>query len=372
MSGFSFNLLKITDPRFRLGKIIFSRNKHEKILDTPNCFVYTIRGSVPHLTPDNLQTIPADAFGITLEHFLEVQPPSSTYFMGGIHKFLNLEEYPLFFDVRDSEKLQNISFGTDKYVPVVTSHGCRKVTLEEYIRYMNIYNPDIFASMTDLITVKNPGLKRVKKSVDRTLNWLDETLEHTKEGIQVFGVVTGYDKHEERERSAKETANRNVAGFVLNGFDLDMTSKERLDLMKISLKYLPRNKPRGIDIFNTSYPSDMTSLGHALTFLLIEDGIQHRREKFINLWDDKYRTDFKPILDECKCYTCQNHKRAYIHHLLKTHEMLATVLLMSHNLFHYLQFFKTIRKSINLNTFTNTAIQFINMYGSDDNDASNT
>ncbi|CAG8470437.1 10367_t:CDS:2 [Cetraspora pellucida] len=345
MSGFSFNLLKITDPRFRLGKMIFSRNKHEKILDTPNCFVNTIRGSVPHLTPDNLQTIPVDAFGITLEHFLEAQPPSSTYFMGGIHKFLNLEEHLLFFDVRDSEKLQNISFGTDKYVPAVTSHGYRKVTPEEYIRYMNIYNPDIFASMTDLITVKNPGLKRVKKSVDRTLNWLDETLEQTKEGIQVFGVVTGYDKHEERERSAKETANRNVAGFVLNGFDLDMTSKERLDLMKISLKHLPRNKPRvayslgapeyvllgifeGIDIFNTSYPSDMTSLGHALTFLLIEDGIQNRREKFINLWDDKYQTDFKPILDECKCYTCQNHKRAYIHHLLKAHEMLATILLM--------------------------------------------
>ncbi|CAG8619483.1 4414_t:CDS:2, partial [Racocetra persica] len=332
MSGLSFNLLKITDPRFRFGRINFSTNKHEKILDTPNCFVSTIRGSVPHLTPDNLQTIPADVLGITLEHFLEVQPPPSTHFVGGIHKFLNLEEYLLFFDVRDSEKLHDIAFNTDKYVSVVTNQGCRK------------------------------------------------------EGIQVFGVVTGHDKHEERVRSARETAKRNVAGFVLNGFDPDMTSKERLDLMKVSLKHLPKNKPRvacglgapeyvllgifeGVDIFNTSYPSDMTSLGHALTFWLIDDGIRNGQEKFIDLWNDKYRTDFKPILDGCKCYACQNHTRAYIHHLLKTHEMLATVLLMSHNLFHYLQFFTNIRKSMKLNTFTNTAMQFIKMYGIDDNDA---
>ncbi|CAG8612108.1 17728_t:CDS:2 [Gigaspora margarita] len=377
MSGFSFNLLKITDPsRFRLGQLIFSRNKQEKILDTPNCFVYTMRGSVPHLTPDNLQTIPVDSLGITLEHFLEAQPPASTHFMGGIHKFLNLEDYLLFFDVRDSGKLQHISFNTDKYVSVVTNQGCRKVTVEEYVRYMNAYNPDIFASIADLITDKNPSLKRVKKSVDRTLNWLDETLEQIKEGIHVFGVVTGHDKHEERMRSAQETANRNVAGFVLNGFDLDITSKERLDLMKISLNHLPKNKPRvayglgapeyvllgifeGIDIFDTSYPSEQTSLGHALTFLLLENGIKNEQEKFIDLWDNKYRTDFRPILNGCKCYACQNHTRAYIFHLLAAHEMLATVLLMSHNLFHYLQFFKDIRKSINNNTFTNTAMQFI-------------
>ncbi|CAG8541912.1 4639_t:CDS:2 [Dentiscutata erythropus] len=309
MSGFSFNLLKTIDPRFRLGKLIFSRNKHEKILDTPNWFVYTMRGSVPHLTPDNLQTIPVDALGITLEHFLEAQPPPSTHFVGGIHKFLNLEDYLLFFDVRDSGKLQHISFNTDKFVSVVTDQGCRKVTPEEYVRYMNIYNPDIFASMADLISVKNPSLKRVKKSVDRTLNWLDETLEKTEEGIHVFGVVTGHDRHEERVRSAQETASRNVAGFVLNGLDLDMTSKERLDLMKISLNHLPKNKPRvayglgapgltiGIDIFDTSYPSEETSLGHGLTFLILENGIQNEQEKFINLWDNKYRTDFRPILD---------------------------------------------------------------------------
>jgi queuine tRNA-ribosyltransferase subunit QTRTD1 len=45
---------------------------------------------------------------------------------------------------------------------------------------MNIYKPDIFASLADKITDKAPSLKRIRKSVDRTLKWLDETLDHVK------------------------------------------------------------------------------------------------------------------------------------------------------------------------------------------------
>ncbi len=44
---------------------------------------------------------------------------------------------------------------------------------------MNIYRPDIFASLADKITVNAPNLKRIKKSVDRTLKWLDEAIDHT-------------------------------------------------------------------------------------------------------------------------------------------------------------------------------------------------
>jgi len=154
---------------------------------------------------------------------------------------------------------------------------------------MNIYKPDIFASLADKITDEAPSLKRIRKSVDRTLKWLDEALSHVKvcqiyqsfrdpslnldyvikqEGIQVFGVVTGHDNQEERIRSAQETAKRNVAGtnhvnfnlhkqisivnldpsiligFVLNGNYLGNTSKESINILKSSIDHLPLNKPR--------------------------------------------------------------------------------------------------------------------------------
>jgi queuine tRNA-ribosyltransferase subunit QTRTD1 len=51
---------------------------------------------------------------------------------------------------------------------------------DSYVEYMNIYKPDVFASLADKITDEVPSLKRIKKSVDRTLNWLDNALSNVK------------------------------------------------------------------------------------------------------------------------------------------------------------------------------------------------
>lgn len=166
-----------------------------------------------------------------------------------------------------------------------------------------------------------------------------------------------------------------IIGFLLNGCGLGATSRERLDLLKVSINNLPNDKPRiaygfetpgkkfsriisfikysscclrtilhiillvdilrgiseGIDIFDGSYPSKKTEEGNALIFTLENDDFTRdntERSQFLCLYDEKYKTDFRPLLPSCKCYTCRNHTRAYIHHLLVAHEMLATVLLM--------------------------------------------
>lgn len=60
----------------------------------------------------------------------------------------------------------------------------------------------------------------------------------------------------------------------------------------------------------------------------------------------RYRGDFRPLVDGCSCYCCKNHKRAYIHHLLVTNELLAGVLLMLHNMTHYLGFFRALKEAL--------------------------
>ena len=61
---------------------------------------------------------------------------------------------------------------------MTTNHTLNhKVTSDSYVKYMNMYKPDIFASLADNITTVNaPSLKRIKKSVDRTLKWLDDAI----------------------------------------------------------------------------------------------------------------------------------------------------------------------------------------------------
>ncbi|GLC56679.1 hypothetical protein PLESTB_001133900 [Pleodorina starrii] len=71
----------------------------------------------------------------------------------------------------------------------------------------------------------------------------------------------------------------------------------------------------------------------------------------INLWSTSYRLDKGPLLPGCGCFTCRRHSRAYVHHLLNTHEMLADVLLEAHNTSHVMAFCQAIREAISEGRF---------------------
>ena len=99
----------------------------------------------------------------------------------------------------------------------------------------------------------------------------------------------------------------------------------------------------GADLFDTTYPYHLTEDGKASLFsfgtssdqvavdtLASSSSSASTANRWINLWDDEHANKFVPIMEGCECYACKGgrHTRAYINHLLKAHEMLATVLLM--------------------------------------------
>lgn len=75
----------------------------------------------------------------------------------------------------------------------------------------------------------------------------------------------------------------------------------------------------------------------------------------INIWALSYRADPRPLLPGCDCFTCANHSRAYIHHLLQCHEMTAAVLLDIHNIHHYCNFFGAVRGAVGARSFAEFA-----------------
>lgn len=91
----------------------------------------------------------------------------------------------------------------------------------------------------------------------------------------------------------------------------------------------------GIDVFDTSYCRILTERSSALTFNIEENEDEENYE--INLRDSKFSEDFNPIFDVCKCLACTKYSKAYIHHLLTVQELLAPVLIMIHNIHHYLR-----------------------------------
>ncbi|XP_033222272.1 queuine tRNA-ribosyltransferase accessory subunit 2-like [Belonocnema kinseyi] len=64
-----------------------------------------------------------------------------------------------------------------------------------------------------------------------------------------------------------------------------------------------------------------------------------------------YANDFSPICADCTCSTCKHHTKAYVHHLCQTKELLGLVLLMIHNMHHYMEFFEAIRSNLRNATF---------------------
>eukprot|EP01018_Ginkgo_biloba_P023408 Gb_17205 [translate_table: standard] len=166
--------------------------------------------------------------------------------------------------------------------------------------------------------------------------------------------------------------------------------EERPSLLDAIMESLPEEKPRviaglglpeevlqgvaaGIDLFDSTYPYLLTMGGYAMTFPLnMEETVVVKRTSPVELSDIGadfakinlraiiYRNDTSPIMESCSCYTCRKHTKAYINHLLNTHEMLAQTLLEMHNTYHYIKFFQAIRDAIignNVNAFSSWFIK---------------
>ncbi|XP_071665285.1 queuine tRNA-ribosyltransferase accessory subunit 2 isoform X2 [Patagioenas fasciata] len=291
-------------------------------------------------------------------------------------------------------------YNTNKTVSLWGNSGRMEMTASKFMDIQRAIQPDWFQCISDGDTISGEaGRKRAKKSVDRSLSFLDVCLQLLEESLELqgsvmFGAIEGGDILEERLRSARETAKRPVGGFLLDGFQGRAMAKEtKLKLVAAVTAELPEDKPRiihgvgkpdevlecierGVDIFESFFPFQVTERGCALVFsydyhsgpeaaALKQNGVQDPEKNDaeenqdeiskadpemtpfeIFLKDKRYQDDFGPLLEGCTCYCCRRHTRAYIHHLLVTKELLAGVLLMMHNFQHYFSFFSAIQNAL--------------------------
>ncbi|KAG0207185.1 Queuine tRNA-ribosyltransferase subunit qtrtd1 [Mortierella sp. GBA30] len=425
----------------------------KRVIETPGCFMYSVKGSVPHLTPDTLRMHGFGGVHVSIEHILQDnQPAGLDKWPFSLSKFLHLQDLILLCDIRDSARYYKVPFNSDRHVSMMTHQGVRQLTLEEYLKVVRAYQPDIVATFADSISDLDQtetgkligpghGQKRVRKSVERSLKWLDQILKErqgidalaedraleaakrikdgcvkskdnvmnsidqivqdTKRvdldskrkpwmGVSVFAHVLGAQIEQERIRSAEETAKREgVDGFIIDTNTLPGSRDDIFKLLKVSIDHLPAEKPRlvygmqtpedvlrsialGADLFDTSYPFHLTENGKASLYSFgsssaVPPLADSTANRWINLWDDEHVDKFVPILEGCECYACKGgrHTRAYINHLLKTHEMLATVLLMSHNMHQYSKFFASIRQAIQDGTFEQHSALFVERFGTE-------
>ncbi|XP_077410300.1 queuine tRNA-ribosyltransferase accessory subunit 2 [Vanacampus margaritifer] len=396
VSKIKLELSRVIQGGSRLGVLKGLGRTGQHSLEVPGCLLYTHCGAVPHLTQDTLHTLGKlpSVTQVSLDHLAEHQEVLED-FKDGFKKFSGLHDTVLFCSLHDPATLNPTGYTTNKTASVWGSGGRIELTAAKFMALQKLVRPDCYVSMADGETWQdNTSRKRVRKSVERTLAHLDECLlvqqvSQELEGAALFGAVEGGDALEERARSARETAKRPVAGFCLDGLQsgrLDGTLRKQL--IGAMTKELPEDKPRlvqgvgrpdqvlacveaGVDLFEGFFPFLATERGCALRIRFDAaanpesghaappsasaaepNGDQHpddptRMTPFeMDLKDKRYRDDFRPLVEGCGCYCCRNHKRAYVHHLLATNELLSRVLLMLHNTAHYLAFFASLREAL--------------------------
>ena len=211
--------------------------------------------------------------------------------------------------------------------------------------------------------VENPSpYDYVKKSSDRTIRWLKRckaemdrlnSLETTINRHQMlFGINQGGTYKDIRVDNMKEIAELDLNGYAIGGLAVGEPAEVMYDIIETVEPFMPQDKPRylmgvgtpvnileavyrGVDLFDCVMPSRNARHGHIFT----SQGV-------INMNNAKYRLDERPLDEACDCPTCRKHSRAYIHHLIKSGEMLAMRLTVMHNLYFYNTLMEKIRAAL--------------------------
>ena len=196
-------------------------------------------------------------------------------------------------------------------------------------------------------------LERCKNEMAR-LNSLDDTI--NKEQL-LFGINQGGVYDDIRVEHAKQIADLDLPGYAIGGLAVGESHEEMYRIIEAVEPHLPSDKPiylmgvgtpanileaveRGVDFFDCVYPSRNGRHAHVYT--------NHGK---MNLLNEKFKLDDRPIEEGCQCPACRDYSRAYIRHLIKAKEMLGMRLCVLHNLYFYNKMMEEIRDAIANNNF---------------------
>ena len=289
--------------------------------------------------------------------------------MGGLHKFMQWDGPILTdsggFQVFSLAKLRNIK---EEGVTFQSHVDGRRIFMgpEESMRIQANLGSDIAMAFDEC--VENPATHAYAKlSCERTLRWMERCIEVRKVLMQepdcvnpqqmLFGINQGSTFPDLRIWHAKEIAKLPCDGFAIGGLAVGEPTETMYEILDAVEPHLPQDKPRylmgvgtpwniiegvyrGVDFFDCVMPARNARHGKLYTW-----------NGTINIKNEKYKLDPRPLDESCQCPVCRRYSRAYLRHLIKAEEMLAMRLAVVHNLWFYNELMARIRQAIEAGTF---------------------
>jgi queuine tRNA-ribosyltransferase len=168
----------------------------------------------------------------------------------------------------------------------------------------------------------------------------------------LFGIVQGSVYPEIREQSARALVAMNFDGYAIGGLAVGESAAEMYKITEICEPLLPTTKPRYLMGVGTpanlleSIERGMDMFDCVLPTRNARNSMLFTRTGSLNITNATYKDDFKPVDDQCLCYTCRTFSRAYLRHLFQAKEILALQLATIHNLTFYHWLMKQARTAI--------------------------
>jgi queuine tRNA-ribosyltransferase len=366
--NFSFELIT-QDEKARLGKITTTKGN----IDTPAFMPVGTQGTVKGIYVDdikktNTQIILGNTYHLLLRPGVEI-----LNIFGGLHNFMNWDK-PILTDsggyqIMSLSKFNKIDL---KIGAIFKSHlDGKKIILspEKSIQVQKSINSDIIMVLDECPKLTTDK-KILSEAIHISTSWAKRSKtefgNNKKKGL--FGIAQGGLYKDLRIESIEKLKEINFDGYAMGGLAV---GEKQIDMFKIlneTTSYLPKNKPRylmgvgtpsdilgavkeGIDMFDCVMPTRSGRTGLAFTW-----------GGKINLKNSKYHNDKTPLDEKCDIRQLNKYSKSYLHHLIKSKEMMASMLISLHNIHFYQQFMLEIRKSIKSGTFLSFYKKYIDLF----------
>ena len=347
----SFDLLG-SDGLARRGRITTAHGT----VETPAFMPVGTAGTVKAMLP---QSVAETGAVIVLGHtfHLMLRPGAERVAsLGGLHKFMNWPG-PILTDsggfqvmsLKDLRKLD--ADGVTFRSPIDGSQ--HRLTPERSIEIQHLLDADITMSFDECTTwpVEEPA---AASSMRLSMKWAERGKRAfvDRPGYGLFGIVQGSVFPALRAESVAALTAIGFDGYAVGGLAVGEGQAMMFATLDTTLPMLPADRPRylmgvgrpadivgavarGIDMFDCVMPTRAGRTAQAFT-----------RRGELNLRNARHRDDPRPIDERCACPACKSHSRAYLHHLIRSEEILGSMLLTWHNLHYYQDVMRGLRGAI--------------------------
>jgi queuine tRNA-ribosyltransferase len=352
-----------TDGMARRGRIDTPRGD----IQTPAFMPVGTAGTVKAMYPEQVRETGADILLGNTYHLMLRPGAERVASQGGLHDFMDWQRPILTdsggFQVMSLAQLRKL---TEKGV-TFRSHidgSSYELTPERSIEIQTLLDSDIIMQLDECLKLP-ADYKEMERAMELSLRWAlrSKTAFNNQANRALFGIVQGGDNAELRARSAQGLKSIGFDGYAVGGLAVGEPQDVMFRVIENITPELPTDRPRylmgvgkpddilgaigrGIDMFDCVHPTRAGRHGHVYT-----------RFGVINLKNARHRDDHRPIDEASPNPNCRRWSRAYLHHLVKTEEILGAMILSQINLAYYQELVQGCRGAIEGGRFEDFAAE---------------